>query len=86
VATSAELLTSATRSEEVARGRYAEGVGTILDLLTAQTALADARAQAVLARWSWYGSLAQLSRDAGVLGPRGETRLPLTSNPLRGTR
>jgi len=78
VATSRELLASATRSEEVARGRYGEGVGTVLDLLTAQTALADARAQAVLARWSWSASLAQLSRDTGVLGPNGETRLPLT--------
>jgi outer membrane protein TolC len=83
VSTSAELLTSATRSEEVARGRYGEGVGTVLDLLTAQTALADARAQAVLARWSWYASLAQLSRDTGVLGPHGETRLPLTPDPAR---
>jgi outer membrane protein TolC len=83
VSTSAELLTSATQSQEVARGRYAEGVGTVLDLLTAQTALADARAQAVLARWSWYASLAQLSRDTGVLGPHGETRLPLTPDPAR---
>ncbi|GLC25377.1 TolC family protein [Roseisolibacter agri] len=83
VGTSAELLASATQSEQVARGRYAEGVGSILDLLTAQTALADARAQAVLARWQWYASLAQLSRDTGVLGPTGETRLPLTSVPSR---
>ena len=79
VATSAELLASAQRSEEVARGRYAEGVGSILDVLTAQSALADARAQSVQARWAWYSSLAQLARDAGVLGPRGEARLPLTS-------
>jgi outer membrane protein TolC len=81
VSTAAELLASATQSEEVARGRYAEGAGSILDLLTAQTALADARAQSVLARWQWYASLAQLSRDTGVLGPHGETRLPLTLDP-----
>lgn len=85
VGTAAELLASATQSEEVARGRYAEGVGSILDLLTAQSALADARAQAVLARWQWYASLAQLSRDTGVLGPAGETRLPLTTVPSRDT-
>lgn len=78
VATSAELLTSATQSEEVARGRYAEGVGNILDLLTAQSALADARAQSVLSRWTWYASLAQLSHDAGVLGTRGEPNVSLT--------
>jgi outer membrane protein len=81
VATSAELLTSATQSEEVARGRYAEGVGNILDLLTAQSALADARAQSVLSRWTWYASLAQLSRDAGVLGTRGEPNINLTPVP-----
>ena len=78
VATSAELLTSAVQSEEVARGRYAEGVGNILDLLTAQSALADARAQSVLSRWTWYASLAQLSHDAGVLGTRGEPNISLT--------
>ncbi len=78
VATSAELLASATQSEEVARGRYAEGVGSILDLLTAQTALSDARAQAVQSRWTWYTALAQLSRDAGVLGTRGQSNLTLT--------
>jgi outer membrane protein TolC len=78
VATARDLLASATRSEEVARGRYAEGVGSILDLLTAQSALADARAQAIQSRWTWYAALAQLSRDAGVLGPRGEPHLNLT--------
>lgn len=78
VATAGELLTSATRSEEVARGRYAEGVGSILDLMTAQSALADARAQAIQSRWTWYAALAQLSRDAGVLGPHGEPNLTLT--------
>jgi len=77
VTTSAELLASASQSEEVARGRYAEGVGSILDLLTAQSALADARAQSVLSRWTWYTALAQLSHDAGVLGTRGESNLQL---------
>jgi outer membrane protein TolC len=81
VSTSAELLTSAVQSEEVARGRYAEGVGSILDLLTAQSALADARAQSVLSRWTWYASLAQLSHDAGVLGTRGEPNISLTPVP-----
>ena len=83
VTTSAELLLSATQSEEVARGRYAEGVGSILDLLTAQSALADARAQSVLSRWTWYTALAQLSHDAGVLGSRGESNLQMTADPAR---
>ena len=81
VATAGELLASATQSEEVARGRYAEGVGSIIDLLTAQSALADARAQAIQSRWTWYFALAQLARDAGVLGTRGEPNLTLTPGP-----
>jgi TolC family type I secretion outer membrane protein len=73
VATSEDLLASATQSVQVAAGRYREGVGSIIDLLTAQSALANARAQQVLSRWQWYTALAQLARDAGVLGLRGET-------------
>jgi outer membrane protein len=80
VATSAQLLESAVQSEEVARGRYAEGVGSILDVLTAQGALADARAAAVEARWTWHSSLAQLARDTGVLGPRGDARLTIAAD------
>jgi outer membrane protein TolC len=78
VSTAAELLASATRSEEVARGRYAEGVGTILDLLAAQNALADARAQDVSVRWTWRAALAQLAHDVGVLGPGAALNLPTT--------
>jgi TolC family type I secretion outer membrane protein len=73
VATADDLLASAQQSVQVAAGRYREGVGSILDLLTAQTALASASAQQVQSRWQWYTSLAQLARDTGVLGVRGET-------------
>jgi outer membrane protein len=67
--TSQDLLASATQSQQVAAGRYQEGVGTILDLLTAETALQEARAQQVQARADWYISLAQLAHDTGVLTP-----------------
>jgi outer membrane protein len=73
VATADDLLASAQQSVQVAAGRYREGVGSIIDLLTAQTALANARAQQVQSRWQWYTALAQLARDAGVLGARGDT-------------
>ena len=73
VATADDLLASAQQSLQVAQGRYREGVGSIIDVLTAQSALANARAQQVQARWQWYTSLAQLARDAGVLGVRGDT-------------
>jgi outer membrane protein TolC len=79
VATADDLLASAQQSVQVAAGRYREGVGSIIDLLTAQTALANARAQQVQSRWQWYTSLAQLARDAGVLGVHGD--MPFSISP-----
>ncbi|HYB23396.1 MAG TPA: CerR family C-terminal domain-containing protein [Solirubrobacteraceae bacterium] len=69
VKTSRDLLASAEESERVALGRYKEGVGTILDLLTAQAALASARAQEIQARSGWYVALAQLAHDTGAAAP-----------------
>jgi outer membrane protein TolC len=51
----------------VALGRYKAGVGSILDLLSAQSALEGARAQRVLATSDWFVSLAALARDTGTL-------------------
>ncbi len=76
VGTAEDLLASAEQSSEVALGRYRAGVGSVLDLLAAQSALAGARAQRVDARLSWSVSLAQLAHDAGVLDPKG-------GNPFR---
>jgi outer membrane protein TolC len=73
VRTSRDLLASAIQSETVARERYREGVGTIVDLLVAQSALANARAQEIGSRWQWRSSLAQLAHDVGVLDARGDT-------------
>ncbi len=75
VRTADDLLLSAQSSEEVALGRYRAGVGTFVDLLTAQSALASARAQQVQSRWTWQTALAQLSHDTGVLDTRGEANL-----------
>jgi outer membrane protein TolC len=80
VRTAEDLLASATQSNEVALGRYKAGVGSVLDLLAAQSALADARAQQVDARLAWSVSLAQLAHDAGVLDPRTESPLRLTTD------
>jgi outer membrane protein len=77
VRTTEDLVASARQSNEVALGRYKAGVGSILDLLSAQSALADARAQQVLARLEWNTSLAQLAHDAGVLDVRGGSSLRL---------
>jgi outer membrane protein len=80
VHTAGDLIASAQQSSEVARARYKEGVGTVLDLLAAQSALASARAQQVDARLAWSVSLAQLAHDAGVLDPQGGHTLRLTSD------
>src|SRR6266446_4942699 len=76
VRTSRDLLASATESEQVALARYKAGAGSLLDLLTAQAALASARALAIQARLSWNTALAQLAHDVGILGLDG-------SSPLR---
>lgn len=77
VSTTDDLIASAEQSNEVALARYRAGVGSVLDLLSAQTALADARAQQVLARLEWNTSLAQLAHDSGVLDTRGGSSLRL---------
>jgi outer membrane protein TolC len=77
VRTTEDLIASAVQSNEVALGRYRAGVGSVLDLLSAQSALADARAQQVLARLEWNTSLAQLAHDTGVLDAQGGASLRL---------
>ena len=67
VATSRDLLRDARESVDVASGRYRAGIGNILDLLTAQAALENARAEEVQARTDWFLSVAQLAHDTGTL-------------------
>jgi outer membrane protein TolC len=80
VRTSRDLLASATESEQVALARYKAGAGSLLDLLTAQAALAGARAQAIQARFSWNTALAQLGHDVGILGLDGKSPLRLQTD------
>lgn len=65
--TSTDLLDSATQSEQVALGRYKAGVGSILDVLNAQSALASARQQRVQAALNWNVSRATLAQSMGSL-------------------
>jgi len=78
VKTSRDLLASAEQSERVALGRYKEGVGTIIDLLTAQAALAGARAQEIQARSSFYVALAQLAHDTGAAAQNLDQAIEIT--------
>jgi outer membrane protein len=77
VGTSTALLTAAQQSADVALGRYRAGVGTIVDLLLARTALASARAESIQARWEWRTALVQLAHDMGTLDLTGRPNVPL---------
>ena len=86
VRTTRDLLASATQAAEVTQGRYKAGVGSILDLLTAQSALADARSQEAQARALWFLAIARLAHATGVLQPGSpEIRaLPVIPPPASG--
>jgi outer membrane protein len=69
LATANELVASAQESYNVALARYKAGVGTITDLLNAQSALAGARLQTIQARYQWNLAKATLAKAIGVLEP-----------------
>lgn len=65
--TTADLVASAEQSQRVALGRYKAGVGTLLELLTAQSALASARVQRIQAELDWQVFRATLAQTMGAL-------------------
>ncbi|MDD3343550.1 MAG: TolC family protein [Sulfurospirillaceae bacterium] len=67
VRTSFDLVRSAQASYDLNFGRYKAGVGTILDLLNAQSSLASAQQQNIQALYNWYISKATLAKAMGKL-------------------
>jgi len=63
----ATLIKSAEDNQQVALGRYQSGVGTIIDLLTAQSAAASARQLRIAAELGWQVARAQLALALGHL-------------------
>jgi outer membrane protein len=63
----AALLKTADDNEQVALGRYQSGVGTILDVVTAQSAAAAAREQRINAELGWKVARAQMAFALGRL-------------------
>ncbi|MGO9596257.1 MAG: TolC family protein [Steroidobacteraceae bacterium] len=63
----ATLTKTAENNQQVALGRYQSGVGTIIDVLTAQTAAANARQLRISAELSWQVSRTQLAFALGRL-------------------
>lgn len=66
---SERLLASADNTYRVAQGRYRAGVGSILELLNAQSALADARRQRVAAQVEQLTARTRLALASGRIGP-----------------
>lgn len=62
-----DVVASAEQSYAVALGRYRAGVGTVTDLLVAQTALSRAQLQRIEARFRWNAAKAGLARAIGDL-------------------
>jgi len=73
----ATLVKTANENQQVALGRYQAGVGTILDLLTAQASAALAAQARITAELTWETARAQLAFALGHLS-RAE---PLVSEP-----
>jgi len=67
LAATTTLVKTAAENQEVAVGRYKAGVGTIIDLLTAQTAAASAQQIRIAAERNWQVARAQLVLALGRL-------------------
>jgi outer membrane protein len=67
LSTTAALVKTADENQEVALGRYQSGVGTIIDVLTAQNAAATARQLRINAELGWKVARAQMAFALGRL-------------------
>jgi outer membrane protein TolC len=67
----------------VATGRYKAGVGAILDLLNAQSALANARQQNIQAIYTWRIAKAALAQSIGQLD--FDQLAPVATSPQKAT-
>jgi outer membrane protein len=68
LAASVHLMASADNTYQVAQGRYRAGVGSMLELLNAQSALADARRQKVSAQVERLNARTGVGLAAGRIG------------------
>lgn len=66
---SKDYLESAEKDFKVNLKKYKVGTGTIVELINAQTNVADARAKFAKAKNSWYTSIANLAHATGILTP-----------------
>jgi TolC family type I secretion outer membrane protein len=75
--TSELQLKSAQQADDVTQARYKNGLGSILDVLSAQATLANARVQQVQARLNWFAALAAMGHAMGGLdAPQAKSEQP----------
>ncbi len=65
--TALDLVVSAQESYRAALARYKAGVGTLIDVLNAQSSAASADSQKIQSQFNWYISKASLVRALGTL-------------------
>lgn len=65
--TTSVQLKSARQAADVTSARYKNGLNSILDMLSSQATLANARVQQVQARLNWFAALAALGHAVGGL-------------------
>lgn len=70
-----DLLKVSEEQYGVSLALYQAGTGNILEVMSAQSSLADARAQCAQAHNDWFTALINLSYAAGSLKPPGNTSL-----------
>jgi outer membrane protein len=71
-----DLVASAREAYDAALARYRAGVGTLIDLLNAQGAVADADFQRIRSQYNWYAAKASLVRSLGTMEPGLFARTP----------
>ena len=64
---SEEYLKAAQLEFNIALANYKAGTGTILDVISAQSSLADARSKKAQAQQNWFTSLASIAYATGSL-------------------
>ena len=78
---SVTVLNAAEETDRAALGRYRAGAGTILELLNAQSSLANARSQMVQAQYNWYAGRVVLAQALGTLDYSAIDRIETDGTP-----
>ncbi len=78
------FLKSALASRDAAMDRYKGGLNSLLDLLTSESQLAEARSQSIAARQDVFTALAHMAHATGLLAKRSlNDASDIFSNPVR---